>query len=622
MLIVWNTIVKWYYDFFYRLFNVKNFKYLFPINFDQPWWQLLAQQKMRLLRTLIPLILVRIASMITPLVLSWIIAQRQSTWLIVFFIVWFVLLIIDFIGDFNFTLLCESTQSVQFYAHQLLLRIDPIFHATRDTGKVVAKIDRAGHSYQKVLETGIYELLFTVVSVATSIVAVWAAKPLIGIVALVLNSFIILISIPVYLINNEAFFAPWVAADDRVKSIVLENLSQVGLIRATFAGNEAVRRLRLQTNKSIGIDRASWGSFCLMNTLMRMFYFGFLSIVCALIVRASMQGQFNALVATALILTYFRATYDVTKMGRYFYWFITDINRIKDLFIFLKTFGKQTFPVLSDVERHFELPLNREGNLVVEARNVQFQYDVNAKIFNGHSLLLTVPASQKNKLYGIIGPSGIGKTTLLSILGGQLRPNEGTVVLNGIDIYSIDDYARRMLIAIQSQTATTLRGSVRYNLLFGLPEPAVYTDDELCDILQKVGIWQIFSGKKSLDTLVGEGGFTLSGGQRQRLNFASLYLRARYYKPLLILMDEPTSSLDEASERSITSMIDELCVQSIVCVIAHRLQTLKNAVGILDISLILETKKMRFYPKPILEQHSTYYRLLLEGAVDITDGAA
>ena len=103
---------------------------------------------------------------------------------------------------------------------------------------------------------------------------------------------------------------------------------------------------------------------------------------------------------------------------------------------------------------------------------------------------------------------------------------------------------RRSLIAQQGQIASSLRGSLRYNLLFGLPEEKIhhYTDAYLMEILERVGLWAIFEAKNGLDTLIGEGGLTISGGQRQRLNFASLYLRANAYNPALILMDEPTSS--------------------------------------------------------------------------------
>jgi subfamily B ATP-binding cassette protein MsbA len=84
-------------------------------------------------------------------------------------------------------------------------------------------------------------------------------------------------------------------------------------------------------------------------------------------------------------------------------------------------------------------------------------------------------------------------------------------------------------------------------------------------------------------------------------------------------MDEPTSSLDEVSERAITAMIEELAVKAITLVIAHRLNTIENASCLLDISLIKETTKMRFYPPDVLEQKSQYYRDLIKGKVEIAD---
>jgi ABC-type bacteriocin/lantibiotic exporter with double-glycine peptidase domain len=111
----------------------------------------------------------------------------------------------------------------------------------------------------------------------------------------------------------------------------------------------------------------------------------------------------------------------------------------------------------------------------------------------------------------------------------------------------------------------------------------------------------------------------LSGGQRQRLNFAGLYLRAKHYKPSLILIDEPTSSLDEISEQAITQMIDELSQSSITFVVAHRLKTLDQAVGILDTSLISSYPELKFHIKDELMTVSQYYRDLKAGKAQLEE---
>jgi ABC-type multidrug transport system fused ATPase/permease subunit len=255
----------------------------------------------------------------------------------------------------------------------------------------------------------------------------------------------------------------------------------------------------------------------------------------------------------------------------------------------------------------------------IAIKNAQFNYNTTTQVLSGHNLLLNVEAKQANRLYGIIGPSGTGKTTLVSILGGQLNPQEGAVLVDGVNIYAVDDLVRRSLIAMQMQTATSLRGKLKYNTLFGLPEDHGYTDADVVNVLQKVGLWKLFEAKEGLDTLIGEGGLNLSGGQRQRLNFASLYLRAKYFKPHLILIDEPTSSLDEISEKAITIMMQEMAQNALTLVVAHRLKTLDDAVAILDSSLIETQKDMKFYTREELSKQSQYYRDLMAGKAILED---
>ena len=229
-----------------------------------------------------------------------------------------------------------------------------------------------------------------------------------------------------------------------------------------------------------------------------------------------------------------------------------------------------------------------------------------------------MPVEQENKLYGIIGPSGIGKSTLINILGGQLKPTHGSIQINGIDIYAVDDAERKKIIALQGQVATNMRGSLKYNLLFGIDDHS-FTDEYLILVLERVGLWHIFQQIGGLDTFVGESGMNLSGGQRQRLNFANLYLRAIFYRPQVVLIDEPTSSLDEVSEQAITQMIIEVAQTAVTLVIAHRLKTLESATAILDFSTLQESTNLKFVPVKLLKKSSKYFKELLQNKIELTD---
>ncbi|MEM1312354.1 MAG: ATP-binding cassette domain-containing protein [Patescibacteria group bacterium] len=264
------------------------------------------------------------------------------------------------------------------------------------------------------------------------------------------------------------------------------------------------------------------------------------------------------------------------------------------------------------------------SQLSVQLKNLHFDYNEKTQVFNGHNLVLQVESKQSKKLYGIIGPSGTGKTTLISILGGQLKPTKGEVLICGVNIYEVNDLQRRELITMQMQTATSLRGELKYNLLFGLPieeeaNSQEYDDDYLISILQQVGLWSLFADKDGLKTLIGEGGLNLSGGQRQRLNFAGLYLRAKHFKSKLILIDEPTSSLDEISEQAITRMINELSEFALTLVVAHRLKTLDEAVAIMDSSLISSSDEINFFARNELLNESQYYCDLMAGKAQLEE---
>jgi ATP-binding cassette, subfamily B, bacterial len=168
-----------------------------------------------------------------------------------------------------------------------------------------------------------------------------------------------------------------------------------------------------------------------------------------------------------------------------------------------------------------------------------------------------------------VGPSGSGKTTLMKLLVGLYRPQEGTVLYNGIDENSINFEILRNQIGFVTQDTQLFSGTIKENLTFVNPEA---TEEELMDVLNKASCQRLLArAEKGLDTMIGEGGLKLSGGEKQRLSIARALLR----KPRLLIFDEATSALDSITEEEITSTIREISAQKsqITVLIAHRLST-------------------------------------------------
>ncbi len=186
-----------------------------------------------------------------------------------------------------------------------------------------------------------------------------------------------------------------------------------------------------------------------------------------------------------------------------------------------------------------------------------------------------------------VGPSGSGKTTLMKLLVGLYRPQQGSILYNGMDENNIDFEDLRNQIGFVTQDTQLFSGTIKENLLFVNPEA---TDEELQDVLYKAACHSLLSrAEKGLETMIGEGGLKLSGGEKQRLSIARALLR----KPKLLLFDEATSALDSLTEEEITDTIRDISRngKQITILIAHRLSTIMHAdrIYVLEKGDVVET---------------------------------
>jgi HlyB family type I secretion system ABC transporter len=195
------------------------------------------------------------------------------------------------------------------------------------------------------------------------------------------------------------------------------------------------------------------------------------------------------------------------------------------------------------------------------------------------NITLEVPAG---KIVAIVGRSGSGKTTLAKCLAGLLEPTAGSILLDGLDLKTLNYRDVRHQVGFVLQDAYVFAESIARNIGFGDDEP----DMERVVWAARTAAADEFIERLPFgyDTRVGETGLALSGGQRQRIAIA----RALYRKPPILVFDEATSSLDSESERAVQRNIDELLKGRTSFVIAHRLSTIRNA----DIIIVIERGRL------------------------------
>jgi ATP-binding cassette subfamily B protein len=171
----------------------------------------------------------------------------------------------------------------------------------------------------------------------------------------------------------------------------------------------------------------------------------------------------------------------------------------------------------------------------------------------------------------LVGPSGAGKTTVLSLLLRFYDPQSGALRIGGTDLREFDPAALRRMIAVVPQDPVIFAASVLDNVRYGRPGASREEAERACE--QSYAMEFVHRLPQGLDTVLGERGVTLSGGQRQRLSIARALLADR---PILLL-DEATSSLDAASERMVQQALEALERGRTTVVIAHRLATVQHA---------------------------------------------
>jgi subfamily B ATP-binding cassette protein MsbA len=215
----------------------------------------------------------------------------------------------------------------------------------------------------------------------------------------------------------------------------------------------------------------------------------------------------------------------------------------------------------------------------IEFRNVTFAYDPENVVLKGVSL--TVPPG---KTVALVGPSGSGKSTMVNLALRFFDPEKGQVLIDGQDIKHVTVESLREALGLVTQDPVLFDDTIRANIAYGA-KPLV--EDQVIAAAKAAAAHDFIMGlPKGYDTRVGEAGGLLSGGERQRIAIA----RAIYKNAPILLLDEPTSSLDSEAEAKVQAALESLMQGRSVLMIAHRLSTVKKAdlICVLDQGRIVE----------------------------------
>jgi ABC-type multidrug transport system fused ATPase/permease subunit len=464
-----------------------------------------------------------------------------------------------------------TTNVGQWVAHDLrrtvydhLQRLSLSYYDKHETGSLISTITDDIDAVQDFASSSLLSILTDVLTVIGMLVIMFYLDFDFTLIALSVTPFLVIFLYRFKHVVKKASHEVR-KKESEIMSVVEEELTSIRVVQAFARGDYEEERLEKKSLESIDAALRARKVKSLLSPFVEIV----VAIGTALVVwygaKLVLAGHMTAgslVVFLAYLGKLFKPIQDLAKMTNTIAQASVGLERIKNIL--------DTDVVLAEPAQARPAD-NIKGE--VDFENVSFGYDPNRIILKGVNFKIT-----PGQMVGLVGATGGGKSTILSLIPRFYDPNSGSIKLDGQDIRNFTIKSIREQISYVLQDTQLFQASVADNIAYGRPG-ATRQEIETAAKLANAHEF-ILKMEKGYDSMVGERGMTMSGGQRQRIGIARAVIR----NTPLIILDEPTSGLDAESENQVLEALERLVKGKTTFIIAHRLVTIRDA----DLILVLK----------------------------------
>ncbi len=456
---------------------------------------------------------------------------------------------------------------VRLFIYEHLQHLSLRFYEDKQTGQLMSRVINDTDLFEQLIAHAVPDMVVNVIT-------------LFGVLAVLLSlnwRLTLLSAAPIPLvIVSLVVYARYVRPAFRVRQVELGNLNAI--LNDSISG---IREIKAFTREDLQMQRVSTGIDRYRRTLMRALrlmasfqpFVDFTSSIGQLVViyfggQLTFQGVLpvSDLVAFFLYLDlFYQPIRNLSNAWEQFQGALAGADRVAGLL--------EQVPEIEADRQSKPLKVRPEGNIAFN--DVSFWYNEGETVLD--HITVDIPAQS---VVALVGPTGVGKSTFVSLISRFYDACAGSITLDGDDVRNIKLESLRQQISMVLQDVFLFHGTVRENILFGRPDAS---EEEMVAAAKIANAHDFITAMPAgYDTLIGERGIKLSGGQKQRLSIARAVLKDA---PILIL-DEATSSVDTETELLIQEALERLMIGRTTIVIAHRLSTIRNA----NLIVVLEGK--------------------------------